>query len=62
VIELSASTSADSAGAVWNYLMAKEDRSRGIHNPRYILDLPNSSILYIDGSLAPQMALRRAHD
>jgi hypothetical protein len=41
------STSADSAGAVWNYLVAKYDRSRGVHNPRYIMGLLNSSIAYI---------------
>jgi hypothetical protein len=58
----SVATSADSAGAVWNYLMVHEDRSRGIHNPQYILSLLNSAILYIDGSLAPQVTLRRAHD
>jgi hypothetical protein len=36
--------SADSAGAVWNYLIAKEDRSHGVHNPGYIKGLLESSI------------------
>jgi hypothetical protein len=45
----STSTSADSAGAVWNYLVAKYDRSRGVHNPMYIMGLLNSSIAYITG-------------
>lgn len=44
-------TSADSAGAVWNLLMAEEDRSEGVHNPQYIVDLLYSSILYMQGSL-----------
>jgi hypothetical protein len=59
----STSTSADSAGAVWNYLITGvEDRSRGVHNAQYIMGLLKSSILYIDGTLAPQVALRSAHD
>lgn len=49
------STSADSAGAVWNYLVAKYDRSRGVHNAEYIMGLLNSSISYISGP-APQAA------
>ena len=58
----STSTSADSAGAVWNYLVSKYDRSRGVHNAKYTMGLLKSSILYIDGTLAPQVALRSAHD
>jgi hypothetical protein len=49
----SVKTSADSAGAVWNLLMAKEDRSHGVHNPRYIVGLLRSSIAYIKGT-SPQ--------
>jgi hypothetical protein len=45
----SVSTSADSAGAVWNYMMYAEDRSKGIHNPLYVKDLLASSINYISG-------------
>ena len=41
-------TSADSAGAVWNYLLAEEDRSHGVHNPMYIIGLLKSSIQYIE--------------
>jgi hypothetical protein len=42
-------TSADSAGALWNYLVAKYDRSRGVHNAKYIMGLLQSSIQYIEG-------------
>lgn len=42
-------TSADSAGAIWNWLMAEEDRSHGVHNPRYIVNLLYSSILFLQG-------------
>lgn len=52
------STSADSAGAVWNYLVAKYDRSRGVHNPRYLMGLLNSSIDYISTVPAPTAAHR----
>jgi hypothetical protein len=53
----SVQTNADSAGAVWNYLVAEEDRSRGVHNPLYIMGLLNSAISYISGP-APQVAHR----
>jgi hypothetical protein len=43
----SVKTSADSAGAVWNYLLAEEDRSHGVHNPKYITGLLKSAIQYI---------------
>ncbi len=43
----SVTTSADSAGAVWNYLITKEDRSLGVHNAKYIMGLLESSIQYI---------------
>jgi hypothetical protein len=46
-------TSADSAGAVWNYLLVEEDRSEGVHNPMYIVDLLTSSIMFLDGTLPP---------
>ena len=49
-------TSADSAGAVWNYLMAWEDRSRGVHNSKYIIGLLQSSIEYMQGSVEPPAA------
>jgi hypothetical protein len=52
----SVSTSADSAGAVWNYLMATEDRSHGVHNAKYILGLLKSSILFMEGDLTPPAA------
>lgn len=54
-------TSADSAGAVWNLLIAgEEDRSFGIHNPRYVLDLLISSKLFITGNLGPQAVMLSA--
>jgi hypothetical protein len=40
-------TSKDSAGAVWNWLMASEDRSHGVHNAKYIMGLLNSSINFM---------------
>ncbi len=39
------------AGALWNYLMIEEDRSRGVHNPEYIRDLLESSIEYMESRL-----------
>ena len=42
-------TSADSAGAVYNLMLAKEDRSHGVHNPKYITGLLKSSIEFIQG-------------
>jgi hypothetical protein len=43
--------SADTAGAVWNFLMAEEDQSHGAHNAWYIKGLLESAILYMQGSL-----------
>jgi hypothetical protein len=42
-------TSRDSAGAVWNMLLASEDRSHGMHNAKYIIGLLTSAINYISG-------------
>ena len=61
-LPLSVSTSADSAGAVWNYLIAGlEDRSHGVHNAAYIMGLLNSSIQYMQGPapMAAHMRIRR---
>jgi len=44
-------TSSDSAGAVWNYMMAVEDRSGGVHNRKYIRSLLTSATQYINGTL-----------
>jgi hypothetical protein len=62
------SLGADSAGAVYNYVMVMEDRSKGVHNPKYVLGLLNSSIMYMSGSLpqpgpspAPRLTPRAAH-
>jgi len=46
---LEVTTSADSAGAVWNYLIAHHDGSHGVHNSKYIIGLLESSIQYIQG-------------
>jgi len=36
------------AGALYNFLLAEEDRSHGVHNYRYIVDLLQSAIEYMD--------------
>ena len=41
---------ADSAGALWNYFMAWEDRSKGVHDPGYIKGLLESSIEFMQGT------------
>jgi len=49
----------DSVGAVWNYFMAKEDRSEGVHNSKYIKGLLESSIQFLQPELtstAPSVA------
>lgn len=52
-------TSRDSAGAVWNYMSIVEDRSVGMHNPDYAMDLLNSAINYIQGPPAMAAHVRR---
>jgi len=42
----------DHAGAVFNWKMIEEDRSEGIHNPAYIIDLLESSIAIMEGPAA----------
>ena len=44
---LSRSEPGDSAGALWNYFMAKEDRSEGVHNREYITSLLQSAIEFM---------------
>jgi formate-dependent nitrite reductase cytochrome c552 subunit len=39
----------DSAGALWNYFLAKYDRSKGVHNREYITGLLESSIQFLEG-------------
>jgi hypothetical protein len=57
-----ATTSADSAGALWNYLMYHEDRSHGIHNPKHLMGLLQSSIMFLQGSLtSPATAAREQY-
>lgn len=41
----------DEAGALWNFLMAEEDRSKGVHNRDYIQSLLKSAIQYMEGTL-----------
>lgn len=55
----SVTTNADSAGAVWNYLMVKEDRSEGVHNADYEKGLLLSAIQYIQGAATPRMLSAR---
>ncbi len=53
----SVTTNADSAGAVWNYLIVEADRSEGVHNAKYILGLLDSSIRFLGGGAgAPRLA------
>lgn len=60
-LPIARSTSADSAGAVWNYKIVEEDRSEGVHNAQYILGLLTSSIAYLDGTLSRTTPLAAAH-
>jgi hypothetical protein len=46
--------SADSAGAVWNYLLVTEDRSHGVHNADYAKQLLESAIQYLEGGVAQE--------
>jgi hypothetical protein len=41
-------TSADSTGALYNYLFVKEDRSMGVHNTDYAVALLQSSVHFMD--------------
>jgi formate-dependent nitrite reductase cytochrome c552 subunit len=45
--------SADSAGAVFNYLYVYEDRSHGVHNPDYAMDVLQSTIDFMTNGGAP---------
>lgn len=45
--------SADSAGALWNFLMVEEDRSLGVHNSDYTKGLLDSAIKFLNGDLSP---------
>jgi hypothetical protein len=56
---LSRSEPGDSAGALWNYFMAKEDRSEGVHNRKYITGLLESAIQFMQpptSSAGPSVA------
>ena len=55
-----ANVASDSAGAVYNYMMAVEDRSRGVHNRKYMRGLLTSAQQYMDGTLpAPSNVAKR---
>jgi Zn-finger protein len=43
--------SADSAGALWNFLIVEEDRSMGVHNSDYAKSLLDSGIKFLNGEL-----------
>ena len=45
-------TSADSAGAVWNYVYVEECQSHGVHNPWYTEDLLRSSLQFLSAAPA----------
>ncbi|HOD67261.1 MAG TPA: cytochrome c3 family protein [candidate division Zixibacteria bacterium] len=51
-------TSADSAGAVWNYLFVESEGSHGIHNTNYAVALLQSAIAYLAGDTGPALAGR----
>jgi hypothetical protein len=44
-------TNVDSAGALWNFALFEDDRSWGVHNPKYFRGLLQSSIDYLTGNL-----------
>lgn len=44
-------TSIDSAGAVWNFLLVEEDRSHGVHNADYVVALLKSALMFMRGNL-----------
>lgn len=46
-------TSADSAGALYNWLFVFEDQSLGIHNTNYAVQLLQSSIEFLTGNTPP---------
>jgi hypothetical protein len=46
-----ATTSADSAGAVWNFLLVEDDQSYGVHNFEYAKALLESAIMFLRGEL-----------
>jgi hypothetical protein len=60
-VKVGVTTSADSAGALWNLLITKQDRSLGIHNPKYVLGLLRSSIDFLQSreGLATRAPARR---
>jgi hypothetical protein len=52
-------TSAENAGAVYNLLLARNDRSHGVHNPKYIKGLLQSAIDFMTTpALTPAHAQR----
>ena len=55
-------TSSDSAGAVWNYMLAIEDRSRGVHNRKYLRGLLTSATQYIQGTLPTPAGVAARND
>lgn len=51
---------ADQAGAVYNLLLAKEDRSLGVHNPEYIQGLLQSAIDFMNTPVLTASHVQRA--
>jgi hypothetical protein len=47
--------SVDSCGAVYNLMLYQEDRSGGVHNPKYISGLLKSAIAYMSRTPSPGM-------
>jgi hypothetical protein len=52
--------SADQAGAVYNLLLVKEDRSHGVHNPKYMTGLLQSSIDFMNPPVLTATHAQRA--
>jgi hypothetical protein len=50
--------SADSAGAVYNYMFIYEDQSHGVHNAEYAIGLLESSINFIQTGSPDKMAVK----
>ncbi len=56
-------TSQDSAGALWNYIIAfRDDRSLGVHHPSYVIGLLQSSIEFLQGPPAASELARGMND
>lgn len=51
----------DLAGAFWNFKIIEEDRSLGVHNPAYTVDLLESSIAYMESLGKKKLSVVPSH-